>query len=177
MFSLNFSSTTVLLGLVALCAGTGLSIYLLRRIVLRKSVLARTNLEHHRAMFSLSEPIHGLGLCVAIAASVLTINWTQPNAGQPTFEIEPGELEVIETHIPPTPYSPPPPPPPPPPVVEALPDELIEDTPPFESMDVDPEDEVLPPAPPAPPSPAPPAAPATPAERAAAFRAAYAHLR
>lgn len=164
MFILTFSGTTVLLGLAALCLTVGGSVMLLRRLNRRRSAASLSNSEHHKLVFSYAEPIHGLALCVAITASVLAINWTQPAGGENLQTMVIDELDIIETDIPITFSEPPPPPPPPPPFIEPVPTDLLEEPEPFQSMDIEPEEPVLPtkPAPTSPdlgPAPAPPPAP------------------
>lgn len=172
MLLFTFSGTAVLLGLAGLCLAVIGCIVLLRAIVGRLSRQGQKRINQHKLVYRYSEPIHGLSLCVAIAASVLAINWTQPMEGPLVYEMGAETIEDIIVNIPVIPSPPPPPPPPPPPVIEPVPDDIIDEPEPFQNMDIEPEEPVLPPSPqpvqntaPAPAPPPPVVVPPAPPEK------------
>ncbi len=75
MLIFTFSGTAVLLGLGGLCVLVGLTILVLRQRLRREIVANGKRVKH--AAFSSSKPLHRLSLCVAIMASILTVNWTE----------------------------------------------------------------------------------------------------
>ncbi|MTB50069.1 energy transducer TonB [Lewinella sp. W8] len=157
MLIYTFSGTTVLLGLGGLCLLVLLVILLLRRLRAPQSVKGKA-----ASVFSYRAPLHRLSLCVAILATFLTINWTQPESGPHVYDLVMDTEDIIEVDIPPTDHKPPPPPPPPPPpVIEATPEPEVE-TVDFIDQGIDDQEPVLAPPPqiaeptPAPPPPPPP---------------------
>ena len=132
----NFSGTAVLLGILMLGAGVLLTIVAMRYLIsrhLRSGALDRNHFR--RVIFTYQRSLHGLALCVALAASYLTINWTTPVT---TLEGLAGyvvaEEELVVQEIPQTYFAPPPPPPPPPPTeILAVPDEPLLKLDPFDT--------------------------------------------
>jgi protein TonB len=122
MLIYTFSGTAVLLGLGGLCLLVLFVILLLRSQRVPQSAIRKPG-----DVFGYWTPLHRLSLCVAILASFLTINWTQPRAGATAPETLWDTEDIIEVDIPPTTHNPPPPPPPPPPpVFEATPEPEVE---------------------------------------------------
>jgi protein TonB len=150
MLIFTFSGTAVLLGLGGLCLLVGLTVLVLRRSLWSN---APGDKRAKNAVFRFSTPLHGLSLCVAIAASIIAINWTE--FGQQDvlagYTIDPDiEIDII---IPPTNHPPPPPPPPPPPVIETvLEPDLKPET--FVNQDITVKEEIPDFAPPTPTAPA-----------------------
>ena len=115
--------------------------------------------------FSLSKPIWMFGLCTSIMICLCAFSWESipEKIDIPLGALEmDDELDIVRT-APPKP-KPPPPPPPPPIDIKEVEDEIIEDEPEFESMDVDVNTEIVEhepelvdntPAPPPPPPPPP----------------------
>ncbi|MEM9931187.1 MAG: TonB family protein, partial [Bacteroidota bacterium] len=159
MLDFTFSGTEVLLGLTGLSALVGLTIYVLRRRLHRKE---RADTTKH-AVFSFTTPLHRLSLCVAILASLITLNWTEVHETPVYASNMIMEDDLIEVDIPPTMHQPPPPPPPPPPVIEAVAEPELEPTT-FENQDITPEEPIFnfAPAPPPAPASAPPPPPLPP---------------
>ena len=157
MLIFTFSGTAVLLGLGGLCLLVGLTILVLRKRLRKEIVLNDKRVKH--AAFSFSRPLHRLSLCVAIMASILTINWTDFAEKTPMVGYTVEEIDLIEVKIPPTIHEPPPPPPPPPPVIEVVDEPEIEPEV-FLSQDIEPDDPIIanlaPPTPVAPATPPPP---------------------
>jgi protein TonB len=109
-----FNGTGVLLGLGGLCLLVGFTIVLLRRKLTTDA--APDGKRGKDAVFSLSAPLHRLSLCLAIAGSLVAINWTQfsGKAEAGIYVVEPDlEIDVISL---PTLHEPPPPPP----IIEAV---------------------------------------------------------
>lgn len=156
MLLFTFSGTAVLLGLGGLCLLVGLTVFVLRRSLRSGAPEGRRT---KNAVFRFSTPLHGLSLCVAIAASIIAINWTEFGQVEVLagYTIDPDlEIDVV---IPPTNHPPPPPPPPPPPVIEAVAEpELEPET--FDNQDITAKEPILqhlaPPTPTAPATPPPP---------------------
>ncbi len=155
MMLYTFSGTAVLLGLAGLCLLLALTILSLRRLLRQPATGQRTK----NAAFSFTGPVQQLSLCVAIAASFVTINWTR-FAAEPTqyaaFEVI---EDLIEVDIPILREPPPPPPPPPPPVIETAAEIEVEPEE-FVSLDVEADEAITSLAPP--PALAPAAAPVPP---------------
>lgn len=163
MLLLTFSGTAVLLGLAGLCLLVGLTIVLLRHQLAAN--IAPDGKRIKDAAFRYSAPLHRLSLCVAIAASLVAINWTQFETVSTAdiYVVEPN-LE-IEVSIPPTPHQPPPPPPPPPPVIETVVEADLKPEE-FFNQDIEVDEAVVamlaPPVPTAPATPPPPPPPPPP---------------
>lgn len=160
MLLFTFSGTEVLLGLGGLCLAVGGAIFLLRfRLRAAKE-------EARYAAFSFTTPLHRLSLCVAIAAAVLCLNWTQYDPQETVYLVGDFEDDIIEMDIPITKTPPPPPPPPPPPSVIVAPDEAVVDTVSFIDLSITDDEPVIAPPPvivpaaaPLPPPPPPPPPP------------------
>ena len=75
MLLLTFSGTAVLLGLGGLCLLVSLTIFGLRRFISAPRAGA-SGKRTKNAAFSFTAPLHRLSLCVAIAASLIAINYT-----------------------------------------------------------------------------------------------------
>jgi len=164
MLIFTFSGTAVLLGLGGLCLLVGLTIFVLRRALRSESPDGK---RAKNAAFRFSTPLHGLSLCVAIAASIIAINWTEFGQQEVLAGYTISEDLEIDVVIPPTNHPPPPPPPPPPPVIETVMEpELEPET--FENQSITVDDPIIqdlvpkvpiaPAAPPPPPPPPPPPA-------------------
>lgn len=154
MFLFTFSGTEVLQGLGGLCLAVGTAIFLLRRWLRQRTA---TN-ERHVA-FTFTRPLHRLSLCVALAAALLCLNWTQFDAQANVYMAGAMEIDdLIEVDIPIT--ADPPPPPPPPRVIEPV-AEPVMDTVVFQNMAIDPNEPVIARPPVMAPA-APPVAPALP---------------
>lgn len=163
MLIFTFSGTAVLLGLGGLCLLVGLTILVLRNRLRKETILNGKRVKH--AAFSFSRPLHRLSLCVAIMASILTINWTEFVVETPIMNYNLDEDDILEVDVPITLQEPPPPPPPPPPVIEAVTEPEIEPEV-FLNQDIEPNDPIItnlaPPTPVAPATPPPPAPPPPP---------------
>lgn len=164
MLIFTFSGTAVLLGLGGLCLLVALTILVLRNRLRTETSVNGKRVKH--TAFSFSRPLHRLSLCVALMASILTINWTEFAAKTQVMGYIVEETDLIEVEIPPTIQEPPPPPPPPPPpVIEAVDEPEIEPEV-FTNQDIEPDDPIIanlaPPVPVAPATPPPPAPPPAP---------------
>lgn len=150
----------MLLGLGGLCLLVGLTVLILRRSLRSDATEGKRT---KNAAFRFSTPLHGLSLCVAIAASIIAINWTEFGQQEVLSGYTIGEDLEIDVVIPATNHPPPPPPPPPPPVIEAVlePDLKPEE---FVSQDITAKEEIqdLAPPPPIAPAAAPPPPPLPP---------------
>jgi len=159
MLLLTFNGTAVLLGLAGLCLLVCLTIFILRRSA-RRAAGGNDGKRAKDVAFSFTGPLHRLSLCVAIAGSLITINWTQFQPEQILDGYTVADDLEIEVSIPPTMHQPPPPPPPPPPVIEAVMEPEIEPVE-FKTQDVEADDPIIadlaPPKPVAPATPPPPA--------------------
>jgi len=116
MLLLTFSGTAVLLGLGGLCLVVGLTVFALRGILKARSA-APTGKRVKHAAFSFTTPLHRLSLCVAIAASLIAINYTDTAPGQVLEGYTVEDIVDLDVVPPITNHPPPPPPPPPPPLV------------------------------------------------------------
>lgn len=164
MFLLTFSGTAVLLGLGGLCLLVGLTIFGLRRFISAPPP-GVTGKRTKNAAFSFTAPLHRLSLCVAIAASLIAINYTNFAPGQILEGYTVTDIDDLDVVPPITEHKPPPPPPPPPPVIEPVLEPEVEPEV-FENQGIDADDDVLvdlapkvpiaPAAPPPPPPPPPP---------------------
>jgi protein TonB len=157
MLIFTFSGTAVLLGLGGLCLLVGLTVLVLRKRLRKETTINGKRVKH--AAFSFSKPLHRLSLCVAIMASILTINWTEFTPKTPILSYNMDEEDILEVDVPITLQEPPPPPPPPPPVIEAVAEPEIEPEV-FLNQDIEPNDPIItnlaPPTPVAPAAPPPP---------------------
>lgn len=164
MLLLTFSGTAVLLGLGGLCLLVGLTIFALRHLISTQPGEA-SGKRAKNAAFSFTTPLHRLSLCVAIAASLIAINYTDFAPGQVLEGYTVSDFTDLDIAPPITEHKPPPPPPPPPPVIEAVLEPEVEPEV-FENQDIDPDTDVIadlapkvPTAPAAPPPPPPPPPP------------------
>lgn len=158
MLIFTFSGTAVLLGLGGLCLLVGLTIFVLRRSLRSEATDGKRT---KNAAFGFSTPLHGLSLCVAIAASIIAINWTEFGQQEVLAGYTIAEDLEIDIVIPPTNHPPPPPPPaPPPPVIETVVEPDLEPET-FVNQDITADEpmnlDLAPPTPTAPAAPPPPA--------------------
>ena len=154
MLIFTFSGTAVLLGLGGLCLLVGLTVLALRRTLRSPNPASKRT---KNAAFRFSAPLRGLSLCVAITASIITINWTEFSPQEVLAGYTVSEDLEIDVVIPPTNH---PPPPPPPPVIETVVEpELEAET--FVDQDITTDEtitlDLAPPTPTAPAAPPPPA--------------------
>ncbi len=141
MLLLTFSGTAVLLGLGGLCLLVGLTILGLRRFI-STTPSGATGKRTKNAAFSFTTPLHRLSLCVAIAASLIAINYTNFAPGQVLEGYTVEDIDDLDVVPPITEHKPPPPPPPPPPVIEPVLEPEVEPEV-FENQDIDAKDDVL----------------------------------
>lgn len=141
MLLFTFSGTAVLLGLAGLCLLVALTIYLLRLRL--RAVAASSDKRIKHAAFSFTAPLHRLSLCVAILASLLSVNYTTFGADGPIEGYVVSEDDIVDVDIPITFSKPKPPPPPPPPPVLDIVDEPELEAETFVSQDITADDAVL----------------------------------
>lgn len=154
MLLFTFSGTAVLLGLAGLCLLVALTIVLLRQRL--RSAAEQTGKRSKHAAFSFTTPLHRLSLCVAILASLITVNYTSFAADGPISGYVVDEADILDVEVPITFSKPKPPPPPPPPPVLDIVDEPELEAETFENQDITADEAVL--ADLAPPTPVAPAA-------------------